>query len=104
MRTYYRARSREQPDRSNAGHDWRAGRKRIQYMRAQDMEDELEEGLSLISELVEYAETFKRSAVPLSKLKIGLKCGGSDGLSGITANPLAGRIADTITAHGALLF
>ena len=56
--------------------------------------------MSLISELVEYAETFKRSAVPLSKLKIGLKCGGSDGLSGITANPLAGRIADTITAHG----
>ncbi|MBY0161080.1 altronate dehydratase family protein [Paenibacillus lautus] len=73
---------------------------RIKYMRAQDMEDELEEGLSLISELVEYAETFKRTEVPLSKLKIGLKCGGSDGLSGITANPLAGRIADTITAYG----
>ncbi|MGG3306299.1 altronate dehydratase family protein [Paenibacillus lautus] len=74
--------------------------KRIKYMRAQDMEDELEEGMSLISELVEYAETFKRTEVPLSKLKVGLKCGGSDGLSGITANPLAGRIADTITAHG----
>lgn len=73
---------------------------RIKYMRAQDMEDELEEGLSLLSELVDYAETFKRSEVPLSKLKVGLKCGGSDGLSGITANPLAGRIADTITAHG----
>ncbi|MFE9274574.1 UxaA family hydrolase [Paenibacillus glucanolyticus] len=75
-------------------------RDRIKYMRAQDMEDELEEGLSLISELVDYAEGFKRTEVPLSKLKVGLKCGGSDGLSGITANPLAGRIADTITDHG----
>ncbi|GIQ63997.1 hypothetical protein PACILC2_25650 [Paenibacillus cisolokensis] len=56
--------------------------------------------MELLEELAAYAETFKREPVPVSRLKIGLKCGGSDGLSGITANPLVGRIADAVTAAG----
>jgi len=74
--------------------------RRIKFVKAQQSEDEIEESLELIEQLVEYAETFKRQSVPISNLKIGLKCGGSDGLSGITANPLAGAIADRITAAG----
>lgn len=74
--------------------------RRIKFVKAQQAEDEIEESLELIGELVEYAESFKRQPVPVSRLKIGLKCGGSDGLSGITANPLAGVIADRITAAG----
>lgn len=73
---------------------------RVKFMKAQEVEDELEEGLVLLGELVDYAERFERQDVPLSKLRIGLKCGGSDGLSGITANPLVGRVADAITAAG----
>ncbi|WP_019908565.1 UxaA family hydrolase [Paenibacillus sp. HW567] len=73
---------------------------RIRFMLSQDEEDELETGMALIEELADYAAVFKRESVPVSRLKIGLKCGGSDGLSGITANPLAGSIADRVTAHG----
>ncbi|QMV39986.1 UxaA family hydrolase [Cohnella cholangitidis] len=73
---------------------------RIKFMRSQDVEDELEEGLALIEELVEYAERFERETVPASKLKLGLKCGGSDGLSGITANPLVGTVSDRLIATG----
>jgi len=73
---------------------------RIRYMSSQSEEDELEKGMELLEELVEYAELFERKPIPLSKLKIGLKCGGSDGFSGITANPLVGRIADAVTAEG----
>ncbi|MDB4867906.1 MAG: Altronate dehydratase [Cohnella sp.] len=72
---------------------------RIKFLRSQEVDDELEAGVELIGELVEYAEKFTRQPVPLSKFKIGLKCGGSDGLSGITANPLVGRIADAIVAE-----
>jgi altronate hydrolase len=71
---------------------------RIKFMKSQEVEDELETGLELIGELVDYAETFQRQLVSMSKLKIGLKCGGSDGFSGITANPLVGRIADSVVA------
>lgn len=74
--------------------------RRIKFVKAQQAEDEIEESLELIEELVEYAESFKREPLPVSRLKIGLKCGGSDGLSGITANPLAGAIADRVTAAG----
>ncbi|MFC3799008.1 UxaA family hydrolase [Cohnella sp. GCM10012308] len=73
---------------------------RVKFMKSQEVEDELEEGLSLIGDLVDYAERFVRTEVPLSKLRIGLKCGGSDGFSGITANPLVGRVADAITSVG----
>lgn len=73
---------------------------RVKFLNAQDAEDEIEEGVRLISELKEYAKTFKRTRVPISKLKIGLKCGGSDGFSGITANPLVGAFSDRFLAGG----
>ena len=73
---------------------------RVKFMSAQEVDDELEEGLRLIGELTAYAGQFKRQEVPLNKLRIGMKCGGSDGFSGITGNPLCGRIADAVTAAG----
>jgi altronate hydrolase len=73
---------------------------RIKFLKSQEVSDELEVGLELMEELVDFAETFTRQTVPLSKLKIGLKCGGSDGFSGITANPLVGRISDAVVAEG----
>jgi len=73
---------------------------RVKFLNAQDFDDEIEEGVRLIGELKAYADSFKRVPVPISKLKIGLKCGGSDGLSGITANPLVGRLSDRIISAG----
>ncbi|MEF2096487.1 altronate dehydratase family protein [Bacillus sp. CFBP9009] len=73
---------------------------RIKFLKAQEVQDELESGLRLMGELVEYAEGFVRQTVPVSKLKIGLKCGGSDGFSGITANPLVGAVSDLIVENG----
>ncbi|PZD96289.1 altronate dehydratase [Paenibacillus sambharensis] len=73
---------------------------RVKFMRSQDEEDELEAGLELLEELVAYAERYQREPVPVSKLKLGLKCGGSDGLSGITANPLVGAVSDKLIAAG----
>lgn len=75
---------------------------RIRFLNAQDCADEIAEGVKMISELQQQAEKDIRMVVPISKLKIGLKCGGSDGLSGITANPLVGRITDKITAMGGI--
>lgn len=74
--------------------------RRVKFMKSQDEEDELEAGLELVGELVEYASGFEREPVPVSKLKLGLKCGGSDGLSGITANPLVGTVSDRLIAAG----
>lgn len=74
--------------------------RRIKFVKAQQAEDEIEESLARIDELVEYAEGFQRQLVPVSRLKLGLKCGGSDGLSGITANPLAGAMADRLIGAG----
>lgn len=74
--------------------------KRVKFLNTQDVEDELKVGENLISELFEYANSFKRQRVHISKLKIGLKCGGSDGLSGISANPLVGRICDRLVSFG----
>jgi len=62
--------------------------------------DEIEAGLANLAELVEIVERDKREVCPASDLILGHKCGGSDGLSGITANPLVGRIADRPTALG----
>lgn len=73
---------------------------RVKFVIAQDFEDEIEEAVNQIGKLVEYAETFKQEPISASKLVIGLKCGGSDGFSGITANPLVGRISDIMVAHG----
>lgn len=74
---------------------------RVKFLNCQDCEDETAQGIKIITELQELAKRDIRVSVPVSKLKIGLKCGGSDGLSGITANPLVGRITDKITAMGA---
>ncbi len=73
---------------------------RVRFLNCQDVEDEIEEGVRLIRQLQDYAATFTRTPQPLSKLKAGLKCGGSDGYSGITANPLVGRFSDLLIAEG----
>ncbi len=75
--------------------------KRVKFLNTQDVDDEIAEGVKLINELKEYASTFKREKINISALKVGLKCGGSDGLSGITANPLVGRLCDKLTKFGA---
>lgn len=74
--------------------------KRVRFLNCQDVTDEIEAGIAIIKELQAYADTFKRVPVPVSKLKLGLKCGGSDGFSGITANPLVGRVSDKLISHG----
>ncbi|MBR2452493.1 MAG: altronate dehydratase [Clostridia bacterium] len=73
---------------------------RVKFLNVQDVEDEIEEGVRIIEELKKYADTFKRQPVHVSKLKIGLKCGGSDGYSGISANPLVGSLSDKVISFG----
>lgn len=75
--------------------------RRIKFLVTQEVEDELLEGEKLLSELIDYAVSFKREAVSMDKLIIGYKCGGSDAFSGITANALCGRLTDRITACSA---
>jgi len=74
--------------------------KRVKFLNAQDVDDDVSEGVKLVEELKAYSDTFKREPLPISKLKLGLKCGGSDGFSGITANPLVGRLSDKLISHG----
>ena len=74
--------------------------KRVKFLNCQDVEDETEAGVKLVYELRAYADTFKREKVSISRLRLGLKCGGSDGYSGITANPLVGRICDKLVSFG----
>lgn len=74
--------------------------KRVRFIEVQKVDDEIEEGLEAIEELVAYAKSFKRQPVSISKLKVGLKCGGSDGFSGITGNPLLGSFSDRLIAYG----
>lgn len=74
--------------------------RRVKFLVAQEHEDEVAEGIRIVEELKEYAGTFKRTPVSVSKLRVGLKCGGSDGYSGITANPLVGRFSDKLIAAG----
>ncbi|MCQ4085648.1 UxaA family hydrolase [Saccharibacillus sp. JS10] len=73
---------------------------RVKFLVAQDVGDELEAGLELLEELYEAAIDDRREPVPLSELNIGLKCGGSDGFSGITANPLLGAFSDFLIGQG----
>ena len=73
---------------------------RVKFLNTQDFDDDIEEGVRLINELKEYAAKFERQPIPVSKLRLGLKCGGSDGYSGITANPLVGRLSDKLIAMG----
>lgn len=73
---------------------------RVRFMVSQQVEDEIEVGMALLREIYHIAKCDKRVGVPLSKLRVGLKCGGSDGFSGITANPLLGVLSDYIVAQG----
>ena len=74
---------------------------RIKFMVAQKVAgDEMEEGMRILTDLYNKAKEDKRTACPLSKLRVGLKCGGSDGFSGITANPLVGELSDYVVAQG----
>lgn len=74
---------------------------RVRFLCCQDVEDELSEAHRLLGELANYARAFEREAISASELVVGLKCGGSDGLSGITANPTIGRVSDLAVARGA---
>ncbi len=74
--------------------------KRIRYLVAQEVEDEIEEGVKLLKELYDNMKDDKREAMPISCLRVGLKCGGSDGFSGISANPLVGLFSDYLVARG----
>ena len=77
-----------------------ADRNRVRAFSAQKVEDETEEGFAAVEELVAIAERDKREPCPLASLVVGLKCGGSDGFSGLTANPLVGAIADRVADAG----
>jgi altronate hydrolase len=72
----------------------------VRTLGAQAAGDEIGEGLALVDQLVEVAAQAKREPVPLSALVLGVKCGGSDGFSGLTANPLVGRMSDKVTEAG----
>lgn len=74
--------------------------RRVKFLVAQECEDEIGEALKLIKELAEYAGSFEREPISASELIIGMKCGGSDGLSGITANPAVGRFSDILISKG----
>jgi altronate hydrolase len=72
----------------------------LRTLGAQLASDEVEEGLALVGQLVAEAAKAQRAPAPLSELVLGVKCGGSDGFSGLTANPLVGRMSDAVTAAG----
>lgn len=73
---------------------------RVKFLICQEVEDEFEAGRRLLEECAAYAGQFEREPIPVSELVIGMKCGGSDGLSGITANPAVGRFSDMMIARG----
>lgn len=73
---------------------------RIKFLVSQEVEDEVEAGVEILKEIYGHMKNDRREAIPLSELKVGLKCGGSDGFSGITANPLVGVFSDFLIAQG----
>ncbi|MDO4490749.1 MAG: altronate dehydratase family protein [Lachnospiraceae bacterium] len=73
---------------------------RVRFLVSQECEDEIADGMDLVESLVDYASRFTREAIPAGELVIGMKCGGSDGLSGITANPTVGAFSDKLIAMG----
>ncbi len=73
---------------------------RVKFLVCQEAEDEIGEALEIIKGLIGYAAGFERTPVSASRLIVGMKCGGSDGLSGITANPLVGRFSDLLISKG----
>lgn len=74
---------------------------RIKFLVTQQVDgDEMEVGMDILRKLYDIARQDKRTDVPVNELRVGLKCGGSDGFSGITANPLVGRFSDWLVAQG----
>lgn len=73
---------------------------RVKFLVCQEQDDEMETGAELLDELIDYASKFEREPISASKLIIGMKCGGSDGFSGITANPLVGKFSDILIGKG----
>jgi altronate hydrolase len=73
---------------------------RVKFLNCQDSEDEVADGMKLIQELTDYASQFKREPITSDKLIVGLKCGGSDGFSGITGNPAVGAFSDLLVSRG----
>ncbi|MDH6311901.1 altronate hydrolase [Parabacteroides sp. PFB2-10] len=73
---------------------------RIRFMESQKVDDEIEAGMQILRELYALASQDKRTDIPFGELRVGLKCGGSDGFSGITANPLLGVFSDFLVAQG----
>lgn len=73
---------------------------RVKFLQCQDVEDEMETAMGILEELAAYANAFSREKIDASELIIGMKCGGSDGLSGITANPVVGAFSDLLVSKG----
>ena len=73
---------------------------RVRFLVCQEVDDELAEGSALLREIADAMRFDARVPTPLSKLTVGMKCGGSDGLSGITANPVVGRFSDLLVGLG----
>lgn len=73
---------------------------RIKFLSTQKVQDEVSDAIVLLKEIYETVKKDKREPIPISELKVGLKCGGSDGLSGITANPLVGYFSDFLISQG----
>ncbi|MFD2161321.1 UxaA family hydrolase [Paradesertivirga mongoliensis] len=73
---------------------------RIKFLSSQSTSDEVEDSKALLKEIYEQIRQDKREPIPVSELRVGLKCGGSDGLSGITANPLVGYFSDWLISQG----
>lgn len=74
--------------------------RRVKFLVCQESEDEIADGVALIEELAGYVSGFRREPISCSELVVGMKCGGSDGLSGITANPTVGVFSDLLISKG----
>ncbi len=74
--------------------------KRVKFLVCQESEDEVADALALIEELAAYTGRFRREPISCGELVVGMKCGGSDGLSGITANPTVGAFSDLLISKG----
>ncbi|MEK4870413.1 MULTISPECIES: UxaA family hydrolase [Bacillaceae] len=73
---------------------------RVKFLVAQEVGNEIDAGLERLEEIYEAAKYDHREPIPIAELNIGLKCGGSDGFSGITANPLLGAFSDFLISQG----
>ena len=73
---------------------------RVKFLVCQEREDEVGAAVAIVKDLCRYAAQFKREKCGADALTVGLKCGGSDGFSGITANPLVGAFSDMLIAQG----